>query len=228
MNLCYMLGGLLFWFCDKFKLLHKYKIQIQKYPNTTDYIQCIWNLIQNYILIIFPLLYISYPIFTKLGFSTALPLPSFFTWSWQIFFFMLCEDISHYFLHRLLHTPYLYKKIHKIHHIYSSPFGLAASFAHPLEVLILGAATFSGPLIIIPHYFTFYSWVLYRQLDAVITHSGYNLPNLLDILPFYGGTTSHDFHHKSFIWNYSSRFTFMDKLFGTYKDPSNSEKLSLS
>lgn len=55
-------------------------------------------------------------------------------------------------------------------------------------MLILGFATFLGPLLIRPHFFTFFSWVLYRQLDAVGTHSGYDLPNPLNLIPFYGGT----------------------------------------
>lgn len=102
---------------------------------------------------------------------------------------MVAEDITHYWLHRALHTPYLYKVIHKVHHTYSYPFGLTASYAHPLEVLILGFATFSGPLLISPHYFTFFAWILFRQLDAVSTHSGYDLPHPLNWLPFYGGSS---------------------------------------
>jgi hypothetical protein len=31
-----------------------------------------------------------------------------------------------------------YKAIHKIHHQYSAPFGLAAEYASPIEVMILG------------------------------------------------------------------------------------------
>jgi len=116
-----------------------------------------------------------------------------------------------------LHTPYFYKNIHKIHHYYSAPFGLAASYSHPLEVLILGLPTFLGPAILKTHYFTFFSWVLFRQLDAVSTHCGYDLPHPFNLLPYHGGAKDHDFHHKNFICNYSSRFVFMDKIFGTYR-----------
>lgn len=43
--------------------------------------------------------------------------------------------------HRALHWGPLYKRIHKLHHTYSAPFGLAAEYAHPLEILILGTGT---------------------------------------------------------------------------------------
>jgi len=218
MNTCYMIGGIFFWFCDRYKWLDRWKIQTEKYPTNQDYIRCSLNLFQNYILIILPLVYISYPLFRQLGFSSSLPIP------WNLFIrdFMFCvivEDIAHYFLHRALHTPWLYKNIHKVHHTFAAPFGLAASYSHPAEVLILGFATFLGALIIRPHFFTFLCWVLYRQLDAVGTHSGYDIPLPVNWIPFYGGIALHDYHHKSFIWNYSSRFTFMDVMFGTAKDP---------
>jgi len=217
MNTCYIVGGFSFWVIDKLHLLHKYKIQ-QKYPTSVDYVTCIMNLVQNYVLIIFPLVFIAFPLFNFLGFTSALPLPSAFTFLFHLAFYIFVEDVTHYWLHRALHIPYLYKWIHKVHHQFASPFGLSAAFSHPLEVLILAVPTFLGPLLIRPHYLTFYTWVLFRQLDAVSTHSGYDLPNILNLVPFYGGTSSHDFHHKSFIFNYSSRFTFMDVIFGTYKD----------
>lgn len=219
MNLSYVVGGVMFWVADKFHLLHKYKVQPEKYPTKIDYIKCLQNLITNYILIIFPLIFLLYPIFSSFSFRMTLPLPSLFTVIWQFAFCLIVEDVGHYWLHRILHTQYLYKTIHKIHHKYSAPFGFAASYSHPLEVLILGIPTFVGPVIIGCHYSTFFLWVLFRQLDAVGTHSGYDLPHLFDLLPYYGGIKVHDFHHKNFIFNYSSRFTFMDKWFGTYKAP---------
>jgi len=119
----------------------------------------------------------------------------------------------------MLHWPIFYQRVHKLHHTFSTPFGLAAAYAHPVEVVVLGIATFMGPLIVRPHFFTFYCWILFRQLEAVGTHCGYEIPNPLDMLPFYGGVVPHDYHHKSFIYNYGSRFTYLDKLFGTYKEP---------
>eukprot|EP01119_Soliformovum_irregulare_P023624 TRINITY_DN828_c0_g1_i1.p1 TRINITY_DN828_c0_g1~~TRINITY_DN828_c0_g1_i1.p1 ORF type:complete len:287 (-),score=40.53 TRINITY_DN828_c0_g1_i1:38-898(-) len=224
MNLCYMIGALFFSVADRRRWWTKRKIQ-PKYATTVDYKKCLQNLLQNYILIILPLCYITWPGFSVLQFSTLLPLPDWGTWTYQMLVQMVCEDFAHYWLHRLLHTPWLYQNIHKVHHTYSSPFGLAAAYAHPVEVLILGFPTFFGGLLLRPHFFTFLSFVLYRQMEAVLTHSGYDLPTPLDYLPFYGGTEAHDYHHKSFIFNYGSRFTFMDKICGTFKEPKKSKEL---
>ncbi|KAJ3505106.1 hypothetical protein NLJ89_g7584 [Agrocybe chaxingu] len=75
------------------------------------------------------------------------PFPSLKTMAPQIFLFFFFEDFFHFVAHQALHTGVLYKHIHKIHHKYSAPFGLAAEYAHPAEVFILGAGTILGPIL---------------------------------------------------------------------------------
>jgi methylsterol monooxygenase len=80
--------------------------------------------------------------------------------------------------HQLLHTPMLYKHIHKLHHKYSAPFGLAAEYAHPAEVAILGMGTIGGPLLWCwwtkdLHLFTIQLWIVLRLFQAIDAHSGY-------------------------------------------------------
>lgn len=77
-----------------------------------------------------------------------------------------------------LHQGALYKYIHKVHHTYPAPFGLAAEYAHPAEVLILGAGTLLGPLGYCYytrdfHIITMYTWITLRLFQAVDAHSGY-------------------------------------------------------
>lgn len=77
----------------------------------------------------------------------------------------------------------------------------AAEYAHPLEVLILGAGTIGGPLLYCLarpdlHIFTVYCWVTLRLFQAVDAHSGYDFPwSLNKIIPFWSGADHHDFHH---------------------------------
>jgi methylsterol monooxygenase len=80
--------------------------------------------------------------------------------------------------HQALHTGVLYKHIHKIHHKYSAPFGLAAEYAHPAEVFILGTGTILGPLLYCYfmrdlHICTVYVWIFLRLCQAIDAHSGY-------------------------------------------------------
>ena len=96
----------------------------------------------------------------------------------QIAFFFVFEDMFHFFAHRALHWGPLYKHIHKIHHKYSAPFGLAAEYAHPAEVMILGTGTIAGPLLYCAfrgdlHIVTVYAWITLRLFQAIDAHSGY-------------------------------------------------------
>jgi methylsterol monooxygenase len=80
--------------------------------------------------------------------------------------------------HQALHTGVLYKHIHKIHHKYSAPFGLAAEYAHPAEVFILGTGTILGPLLYCYfmrdlHICNVYLWITLRLFQAIDAHSGY-------------------------------------------------------
>lgn len=83
--------------------------------------------------------------------------------------------------HQALHYGPLYKHIHKLHHRFSAPFGLAAEYAHPAEVLILGTGSIGGPLLYCAftrnlHILAVYIFITLRLFQAVDAHSGYGTP----------------------------------------------------
>jgi len=133
----------------------------------------------------------------------------------------LWVDFFHYVAHRALHWGPLYKNIHKLHHEFSAPIGLAAEYAHPLEVLILAQGTISGPFLYCLfrkdlHILTVYLWVTLRLCQAVDAHSGYDFPwSLRHILPFWAGADHHDYHHMAFTNCYSTSFRWWDHMLGT-------------
>ncbi|KAF3588157.1 hypothetical protein F2Q69_00026030, partial [Brassica cretica] len=139
----------------------------------------------------------------------------------QILFYFIIEDFVFYWGHRILHTKWLYKTVHSVHHEYATPFGLTSEYAHPAEILFLGFATIVGPALTGPHLITLWLWMVLRVLETVEAHCGYHFPwSLSNFLPLYGGADFHDYHHRLLYTksgNYSSTFVYMDWIFGTDK-----------
>lgn len=190
-----------------------------------------------------------HPIAEYFGMATHhVPFPKWYIMAYQIILFFVFEDLYvpfhlrllltrppiiaharspltnsfHYWAHRALHWGPLYKKIHKLHHAFSAPFGLAAEYAHPLEILILGTGTIGGPILWCLaskgnlHIATMYIWIILRLFQAVDAHSGYDFPwSLRTFLPFWSGADHHDYHHSNFVGCYSTSFRLWDWVFGT-------------
>ncbi|KAI9462607.1 hypothetical protein F5148DRAFT_1276568 [Russula earlei] len=196
---------------DAIPYFRKWKLQPGKVPTPQEQ----WD--RKHSILLF------HPVAESFAMSTwQVPFPSWEDMLPQLAFFFLrtCSTI-HYFSHQLLHTPLLYKYIHQFHHKYSAPFGLAAEYAHPLEVMILGTGTIVGPLLYCwfkpnLHIITVYIWITLRLFQAIDAHSGYDFPwSLQHIVPFWSGAEHHDFHHMAFVNNFSTSFRWWDRILGT-------------
>ncbi len=181
--------------------------------------KCVRLLLLNYFVVILPLYAGAFSFLTSFGFTVEPELlPPWYVILFELFVCLLFEDFFHYWLHRALHTEYLYRTIHSVHHEYTAPSSMATTYSHPLEVIILGLATFSGPMVLRPHVVTLYFWVNLRQFSAMETHCGYEFPlSPNKWLPLVGGAEFHDFHHRTFNGAYASNFILWDWLFGTDK-----------
>jgi len=207
---------------DAMPYFRKWKLQANKVPTPEEQWACTKLVLYTHFTVELPLIWLFHPTAESLGMKTYhVPFPSLKTMGPQIFFFFFFEDFFHFCAHQALHTGPLYKHIHKIHHKYSAPFGLAAEYAHPAEVFILGAGTILGPLIYCfftqnLHIVSVYLWITLRLFQAIDAHSGYDFPwSLHNIIPFWSGAEHHDFHHMAFTNNYSTSFRWWDRIFGT-------------
>lgn len=147
------------------------------------------------------------------------PLPSFWNFIGTFLFAWLFTDATFYWLHRLSHHRSVYKYVHKQHHEFKQPVGLASTYAHPVEeVFVNGVSTFGWMLFVQPHLLTFCVFVLTRYYEAVEGHCGYVLP--FSPWSLLRDNSQHDYHHSHNIGVYGI-FPFWDWLCGTdkhYKD----------
>lgn len=137
----------------------------------------------------------------------------------QVFTMMLIDDAFFYFLHRAMHeSPYLYRKIHRIHHQATQPFPMEYMYVHPLEWSTGSIGVFLGIIVIhlvMPiNAFAFWTYAAFRALHEITIHSGVK-SKFAQYIPFWGTTEHHDFHHAKIDANYASTFTYWDKIFGT-------------
>ncbi|PIN24666.1 C-4 sterol methyl oxidase [Handroanthus impetiginosus] len=203
------------------KKIEKFKLQPNVKNSLADMLDCYKKVMYSFLIAVVPLQILSYPTVKMIRIRTSLPLPSSSEIFWQLLVYFVIEDYANYWLHRMLHQKWGYEKIHRVHHEYTAPIVFAAPYAHWAEIIILGFASFLGPLLVPGHMITFWLWFILRQMEAVETHSGYDFPwSPLKFIPFYGGAVFHDYHHfvggKSQS-NFASVFTYCDYIYGTDK-----------
>ena len=137
----------------------------------------------------------------------------------QLIFCMFMEDFSFYWSHRTLHTPWFYGRIHKVHHEYTQPIGIAAEYAHPIEFVLGNTIPFVlGPTLLGSrmHFFTKLCWMALRLGETLDGHSGYEFSwSPYRLIPFSGSAQYHNYHHTHNIGNFGSFFTLWDSFFGT-------------
>lgn len=211
------------WFViDRVPYFRQWKIQPTKMPSNKEQWECCKTVFKQHLLIEALPIWFFHPICANLNISIDVPFPRWQTQCLQIGIFFVAEDLWHYCFHRLFHIGIFYRYIHKVHHRYAAPFGFAAEYAHPVEIMALGFGTVGFPIIYaylsslysqIPslHLFTICIWITLRLFQAVDSHSGYDFPwSLNKLVPFWAGAHHHDQHHHYFIGNYASSFTWWD------------------
>lgn len=214
----YLLGALPYMVLDflKPRVMETYKIQTSQYATRRDLFNALLGNLATTFLLILPPLTIGAKHLPLLGINGDAPIPSSQNILLNLAFFLVIEDYLNYWLHRMLHLPWLYKRVHSVHHQYNAPFALAAAYAHPFETFLLSIPTFAGPLLVGPHMFTLLVWQLLRNYEAIDIHSGYELPvSFKPLFPLYAGADHHDYHHYMHSGNFASVFTWCDKLYGT-------------
>jgi len=142
---------------------------------------------------------------------------------WQVGAAYLIYDALFYWFHRTLHRPDLYKAIHIVHHRLKTPIGIASSYSQAYESLgqiimwwlPLGIVGYLGKDL---HIFTVYCYSIWRWIETIDAHSGYDIPYhpvKWFLLP--AGARFHDFHHSNFDGNYGAT-KIWDWLMGTNQD----------
>ncbi len=195
---------------EEFK--RKYKIQAEVRNTSQDYITVLKVAIVNWLFVGLPVVYLyCFHVSPWRGSSTGpLGYPSIPIFVRDLAVSVVLEDLFFYSSHRLIHTRRFYAPIHKQHHTYTAPFGLAAIYAHPIEHLLSNVVPLAlGPLLMGSHPIFMMIWALMALFNTMSVHSGYCLPFYLWPDPYF-----HDWHHEKFNECFGAA-NIMDTVFGT-------------
>lgn len=139
--------------------------------------------------------------------------------AFSVFAFLAFTDCLIYFIHRALHdVKFLYKYVHKPHHLWKVTTPFASHAFHPFD----GFAQ-SAPYHIFAFFFPFNKWIylgmyVFVNMWTVSIHDCcYAVP-----WPFRGvinGAAHHSDHHAHFVCNYGQYTTLWDRLGGTFRTP---------
>ncbi len=132
---------------------------------------------------------------------------------------ILWQDACFYFTHRLLHTRWLFRHIHYVHHQSRQPSPWAAFNMHPLEWVING----SLPLLLLL-VAPFQEHVLALFVLHQVVRNGHGHA-AVETMPrgfarhwfwrHFTNTTHHHLHHEAARGNYGLWFAWWDRWFGT-------------
>jgi len=110
--------------------------------------------------------------------------------------------------HRILHTPWMFKNVHHVHHQWKTPIAPCAIYAHPLEFIMGNVVVMAaGPLLMGSHITVWWLWATLATINTVGGHSGWHIPGL-------GAHEAHNFHHIQ-GWDNMGVLNVMDTFFGT-------------
>ena len=132
---------------------------------------------------------------------------------------MLIHETYYYWVHRWMHHPKVFKRVHKVHHLSLTPTPWTAFSFHPYEC-ILEAIILPLILLVVPvHISVLAIYLLLMTVSSVVNHLNIEIYPKAFMNSRFGklfiGATHHHLHHQQFKTNYGLYFTFWDKWMGT-------------
>ena len=132
---------------------------------------------------------------------------------------ILWHDFYFYVTHRLLHTSWLFRRVHGVHHRSRNPSPWAAYAFHPVEALVNALVTPLALWAVPLHGGVIFLFGLHQILRNAHGHAAVETMPRGFTAHWLGGrfttTTHHHLHHETAKGNYGLWFTWWDRWCGT-------------
>ena len=135
------------------------------------------------------------------------------------FTFLMFTDCVIYWIHRGLHNPLVYARLHKPHHKWKIPTPFASHAFHPIDGFLQSVPYHIYPFLFPLNKILYIMLFIFVNMWTVSIHDGdYRVPDILK--PFINGSAHHTDHHLFYNYNYGQFFTLWDRIGGSFKNPS--------
>jgi lathosterol oxidase len=132
---------------------------------------------------------------------------------------ILWHDFYFYCTHRLLHTRWLFRRVHGVHHRSRNPSPWAAFSFHPVEALINSMIVPITLLVVPLNQYVVAAFAIHQIVRNTHGHAAVeSMPRGFARHWLWGRfvtTTHHHLHHETAQGNYGLWFTWWDRWFGT-------------
>ncbi|KAK3944303.1 C-5 sterol desaturase [Diplogelasinospora grovesii] len=129
--------------------------------------------------------------------------------------FLLFTDLLIYWIHRGLHHPLVYKRLHKPHHKWIMPTPYASYAFHPIDGFVQSIPYHIFPFIFPLQKLAYVFFFVFVNFWTILIHDGEYIANS----PIINGAACHSLHHLAFNYNYGQYTTLWDRLGGSYRAP---------
>ncbi|KAJ6468364.1 fatty acid hydroxylase [Mycena sanguinolenta] len=132
--------------------------------------------------------------------------------------FLLFTDYGIYWIHRWLHLPFLYKRLHKAHHQWIVPTPFAAHAFHPVDGFAQSIPYHVFVFLFPMHRLLYLGMFWFVTCWTILIHDS----DMITGHPFekyINGPAHHTLHHIYFTVNYGQYFTWADRVNNSYRQP---------
>ena len=139
---------------------------------------------------------------------------------WFLLAFVLIpiwSALHFYWVHRLLHVPFFYKKVHSLHHRNVNIGPWSGLSMHPVEHFLY-LSSLCVHWIVESHSVHLIFHVIYHGPGAAMTHTGYEDLLIKDKRRLALGTFYHQLHHRYYECNYGNQEMPWDRWLDTFND----------
>ena len=129
--------------------------------------------------------------------------------------FLFFTDFCIYWIHRGLHHPLVYRRLHKPHHKWIMPTPFASHAFHPLDGFAQSVPYHLFPFLFPLRKLAYVALFVFVNFWSIMIHDGEYMANN----PVVNGAACHSVHDYAFNYNYGQYTTLWDRLGGSYRTP---------